>query len=110
MRRAAVGVARDRQGTNVVLLKPDVAKVCRDSATVNEALRRYLSEHGTRPRRYAKRRADRPPSWTFSRAIGSRPKVSQGSEERVDLVVSFKPSDASGRHVREAPLDGVLKP
>ena len=40
---------RYKQGTNVVLLEPAVAKVFRDSATVNEALRRYLSEHGTPP-------------------------------------------------------------
>lgn len=40
---------RYRQGTNVILLEPDVAKVFRDSATVNEALRQYLSEHGTPP-------------------------------------------------------------
>jgi hypothetical protein len=40
---------RYKQGTNVVLLEPDVAKVFRDSATVNEALRRYLSEHGSPP-------------------------------------------------------------
>ena len=40
---------RYKQGTNVVLLEPDLAKVFRDSATVNEALRRYLSEHGTPP-------------------------------------------------------------
>lgn len=40
---------RYKAGTNVVLLEPDVAKVFRDSATVNEALRRYLSEHGTPP-------------------------------------------------------------
>jgi hypothetical protein len=40
---------RYRAGTNVVLLEPDVARVFRDSATVNEALRRYLSEHGTPP-------------------------------------------------------------
>ena len=40
---------RYRAGTNVVLLEPDVAKVFRDSATVNEALRQYLSEHGTPP-------------------------------------------------------------
>ncbi len=40
---------RYRQGTNVVLLEPDVAQVFRDSATVNEALRRYLSEHGPPP-------------------------------------------------------------
>ena len=40
---------RYRAGTNVVLLEADVAKVFRDSATVNEALRQYLSEHGTPP-------------------------------------------------------------
>ena len=42
---------RYKQGTNVVLLEPDIAKVFRDSATVNEALRPYLSEHGTPPMR-----------------------------------------------------------
>jgi hypothetical protein len=40
---------RYKAGTNVVLLEPDVAKVFHDSATVNEALRRYLAEHGTPP-------------------------------------------------------------
>lgn len=40
---------RYKQGTNVVLLEPDVAQVFRDSATVNEALRRYLLEHGSPP-------------------------------------------------------------
>ena len=40
---------RYKQGTNVVLLEPDIAKVFRDSATVNEALRQYLSEHGKPP-------------------------------------------------------------
>ena len=40
---------RYRQGTNVVLLEPDVAKVFRDSKSVNVALRQYLSEHGTPP-------------------------------------------------------------
>ena len=40
---------RYKQGSNVVLLEPDIAKVFRDSATVNEALRRYLSEHGAPP-------------------------------------------------------------
>jgi len=34
------------EGTNVVLLAPDVAEVFRDSETVNEALRQYLAEHG----------------------------------------------------------------
>lgn len=40
---------RYRQGPQVVLLEPDVARLFHDSATVNEALRRYLSEHGTPP-------------------------------------------------------------
>ena len=40
---------RYKQGTNVVLLEPDVAKAFRDSATVNKALREYLSEHGGPP-------------------------------------------------------------
>jgi hypothetical protein len=35
-----------QQGTNVVLLEPDVAKVFRDSKAVNRALRVYLTEHG----------------------------------------------------------------
>jgi hypothetical protein len=37
---------RYQEGTNLVLLDPDVARVFRDSATVNETLRRYLAEHG----------------------------------------------------------------
>jgi hypothetical protein len=37
------------QGSNVVLLEPDVAKVFRDSAVVSQALREYLSEHGAPP-------------------------------------------------------------
>ena len=40
---------RYRQGTNVVLLEPDVARIFRDSAVVNQALREYLSEHGAPP-------------------------------------------------------------
>jgi hypothetical protein len=41
---------RYKQGTNVVLLEPDVATVFRDSAAVNQALREYLSEHGAPPK------------------------------------------------------------
>jgi hypothetical protein len=41
--------ARAVQGTNVVLLEPDVAKVFRDSAVVSQALREYLAEHGRPP-------------------------------------------------------------
>jgi hypothetical protein len=40
---------RYKQGTNVVLLEPDIAHVFRDSAAVNQALREYLSEHGVPP-------------------------------------------------------------
>jgi hypothetical protein len=40
---------RYQQGTNVVLLEPDIAHVFRDSAVVNQALREYLSEHGAPP-------------------------------------------------------------
>ena len=40
---------RYRQGTNIVLLEPDLARVFKDSAAVNEALRVYLAEHGGRP-------------------------------------------------------------
>lgn len=47
---------RYQQGTNIVLLESDVADVFRDSATVNQALRQFLAEHGEPPRR-AKRRA-----------------------------------------------------
>ena len=42
---------RYKQETNVVLLEPDVYEVFKDSSTVNEALRQYLSEHGGKPPR-----------------------------------------------------------
>jgi hypothetical protein len=41
---------RYQQGTNVILLEPDVAAAFRDAATVNAALRQFLSEHGEPPR------------------------------------------------------------
>jgi len=47
---------RYRQGTNVVLLEPDVAKIFHDSETVNLALRQFLLEHGVPPKA-AKRQA-----------------------------------------------------
>ena len=34
------------QGSNVVLLAPDVAQVFHDSESVNKALRQYLADHG----------------------------------------------------------------
>jgi hypothetical protein len=42
---------RYMEGTNVVLLAPDIAEVFRDSETVNAALREYLVEHGAPPQR-----------------------------------------------------------
>ena len=47
---------RYQQGTNIILLEPDIAQAFHDSATVNEALRQFLSEHGQPPKR-TKRRA-----------------------------------------------------
>jgi hypothetical protein len=41
---------RYRQGTNLVLLEPDLAKVFLDSEAVNIALRQFLAEHGEPPR------------------------------------------------------------
>ncbi len=40
---------RYMQGTNVVLLEPDLARIFHDSAVVNRALREYLTEHGAPP-------------------------------------------------------------
>ena len=47
---------RYRQGTNLVLIEPDLAKVFRDSEAVNLALRQFLAEHGE-PRRPSKTNA-----------------------------------------------------
>jgi hypothetical protein len=41
---------RYREGTNIVLLEPDLAEVFHDSQTVNLALRQFLSEHGEPPK------------------------------------------------------------
>ena len=40
---------RYRQGTNIVLLDPDIADIFKDSTSVNAALRQFLSEHGAPP-------------------------------------------------------------
>jgi hypothetical protein len=40
---------RYKQGTNVVLLDPDLARLFPTSEAVNDALRAYLSEHGNPP-------------------------------------------------------------
>jgi hypothetical protein len=44
-------VQRYREGTNVVLLDPDVAKAFRTSAAVNRALRKILKAAPSRARR-----------------------------------------------------------
>ncbi|HEY0158979.1 MAG TPA: hypothetical protein VGF28_16965 [Thermoanaerobaculia bacterium] len=41
---------RYREGTNLVLLDSDLARVFRDSESVNAALRQFLAEHGQPPR------------------------------------------------------------
>lgn len=49
------------EGTNVVVLEPDVAKQFKDSASVNKALRRYLKSgkrgQATRSTRTTRKRA-----------------------------------------------------
>lgn len=42
-----------KQGTNVVLLAPDIAEVFHDSTSVNAALRQFLAEHGAPPAKTA---------------------------------------------------------
>ena len=60
---------RYRQGTNVVLLDPDVAAVFRDSTAVNDALRRLVSlaeakVAARRSRAPQRRRPNKPPQPT----------------------------------------------
>jgi len=40
---------RYQEGTNIVLLDADLARVFRDSESVNVALRQFLNEHGEPP-------------------------------------------------------------
>jgi hypothetical protein len=42
---------RFRQGTNLILLDPDVAAAFKNSAAVNRALRRLLRSPSSRPRK-----------------------------------------------------------
>ena len=44
-------VQRFREGTNIVVLEPDVAAEFKDSAAVNDALRKVLKSRGKRSRR-----------------------------------------------------------
>ena len=46
-------VQRFREGTNIVVLEPDVAAEFKDSAAVNDALRKILKARGKRSRRPA---------------------------------------------------------
>jgi hypothetical protein len=45
--------ARAQQGTNIVLLAPDVAEVFHDDASVNEALRTLIRLHANTSKRVA---------------------------------------------------------
>jgi len=40
---------RYRQGTNIVLIEPDLHKIFPDSESVNRALRRFAEEHQMSP-------------------------------------------------------------
>jgi hypothetical protein len=44
---------RAQQGTNIILLAPDVAEVFHDDAAVNEALRTLIRLQGQKPERSA---------------------------------------------------------
>jgi len=46
-------IQRFREGTNIVVLEPDVAAEFKDSAAVNDALRKVLKARGKRSRRPA---------------------------------------------------------
>ncbi len=69
---------RYRQGTNVVLLDPDVAAVFRDSAAVNDTLRRLVSlaeakVAAQRSQVLQRRRPNKPPQPTSrGRRVGPR--------------------------------------
>ena len=43
--------ARAQQGSNIILLAPDVAEIFHDDASVNEALRTLIRLHGQKPKR-----------------------------------------------------------
>jgi hypothetical protein len=45
--------ARAKQGTNIILLAPDVAEIFRDDASVNEALRTLIRLNNQKPQRLA---------------------------------------------------------
>jgi hypothetical protein len=77
---------RYRQGTNVVLLDPDVAAVFRDSATVNDTLRRLLAlaeakargQRASRPRRRRPNKPVQPTSRTRRSDIRKRVAAARG--------------------------------
>lgn len=45
--------ARAKQGTNIILLAPDVAEIFHDDASVNEALRTLIRLNKQKPQRLA---------------------------------------------------------
>jgi len=65
---------RYRQGTNVVLLDPDVAAAFRDSAAVNDALRLLVSLAEAKvTRRRTEGHEEQPPNKAFQRTGKQRP-------------------------------------
>jgi len=77
---------RYRQGTNVVLLDPDVAAVFRDSAAVNDTLRRLVSlaeakvaaQESRRPRQRRPNKPLQPTSRPRLGGTGKRARAARG--------------------------------
>src|SRR3990172_2837198 len=77
---------RYRQGTNVVLLDPDVAAVFRDSAAVNDTLRRLVSlaeakvaaQESRRPRQRGPKKPLQPTSRPRPGGTGKRARAARG--------------------------------
>ncbi len=65
---------RYQQGSNVVLLDPDVAVVFRDSRAVNDALRLLVSVADAKAGRPKARAQDREPNKRSQRAARAKPK------------------------------------
>lgn len=71
---------RYKQGTNVVLLEPDIAKVFRDSATVNKALR----QNAPRPKRRLANQQLEPTARLIEKRSAPRLMPDVGSTKMID--------------------------
>ncbi len=78
-----------KEGANVVVLDPDVAKAFRSSAAVNEALRSLLRDVGGNPAS----------NFTLQRPGGKRPPLSAS----VDMTSAVKGHVTAGSRVRVPP-------